>query len=271
MVLSEVPVGGHDKIDEFYIEELDELELDATPAPAPTADDRRRLAMRLAAEAKAAVDRQVQRPKSAMEIIQEALRSEEVEKEQLLEAKRRVASEARARAEADRKRAEDDADDAAEAARRADADRAAFASLTRRDDPRHGPRPSRDLVPVDSPPAARPELSDPLGRMAVESQVADLLAEVGGDIEVVDLHVTIPVALVGPLWHAHQVRAMHEGDLATAWMVQRVRDVVAARPTDVVAARVQFGGKAWAAWFDLDDEAVLALVAPADVYLVGLG
>jgi len=271
MVPSEAPVGGHDKIDEFYIEELEELELDATPAPAPTADDRRRLAMRLAAEAKAVTDRQVQRPKSAMEIIQEALRSEEAEKEQVIEAKRRVAAEARARAEAVRKRAEDDADDAAEAARRAEADRAAFASLMPGNDSRRGPRPSRDLVPVGAPRAARPELTDPLGRMAMESQVADLLATVGDDIEVVDLHVTIPVALVGPLWHAHQVRALHEGDLSTAWMVQRVRDVVAARPTDVVAARVHFGGKAWAAWFDLDDEVVLALVAPADVYLVGLG
>ncbi len=271
--------GRDNDIGEFYVEELEELEIDNTPAPAPTADDRRRIAAQLAARAKAEQGRQVQRPKSAMELIQEAIAAEEAEKQRSIDEKRRLAAEARARAEAAqqraaeqadaaRRRAEEEARDAAEAARRAEEDRAAFAAMaggTRRE-----ARPQRDLVPKGAAHAGRPDRTDPLGQMAIEARVAEMLAAIGDGVEVVDLYVTVPAAVVGPLWQAHFVRAQHEGDLSTAWMVNRVRDVVLGRPTDVVAARVRYGAKDWAAWIDLDDDVVLALLGPAEIYLVGL-
>jgi len=273
-------VSGRDNdIGEFYVEELEELELDNTPAPAPTADDRRRIAAQLAARAKAERERQVQRPKSAMELIQEAIAAEEAEKQRAVDEKRRVAAEARARAEAEqrraseqaeaaRRRAQEEARDAAEAARRAEEDRAAFDAMA--GGGRRTARPPRDLVPKGATQGGRPELTDPLGRMAIEARVTEMLGEIGDGIEVVDLFMSIPVAVVGPLWQAHFVRAQHEGDLSTAWMVNRVRDVVMGRPTDVVAARVRYGSTDWAAWIDLDDDMVLALLGPAEVYLVGL-
>lgn len=272
--------GRDNDIGEFYVEELEELELDNTPAPAPTADDRRRIAAQLAARAKAERERQVQRPKSAMELIQEAIAAEEAEKQRAIDEKRRLAAEARARAEAEqrkaseqaeaaRRRAQEEARDAAEAARRAEEDRAAFEAMA--GGGRRTARPKRDLVPKGAAHASRPDLTDPLGRMAIEARVVEMLEAIGDGVEVVDLFVSIPAAVVGPLWQAHFVRAQHEGDLSTAWMVNRVRDVVMGRPTDVVAARVRYGSKDWAAWIDLDDDIVLALLGPAEIYLVGLG
>jgi hypothetical protein len=260
-------VGGRDEgIGEFYVEELEELEIENTPAPAPTVDDRRRLAAQLAAQAKS---KTVKRPKSAMELIQEALRAEEAQKELAVEEKRRVAAEVRARAEQARRKAEEDARDAAESSRRAEEDRRALAAMSP-EAARRSARPQRDLVPVGAARAARPELTDPLGRMAIEGKLVELLGAFAGGVEVLDLFFEVPAPVVGPLWHAHHVRAVHDADLATAWMVQRVRDVVSGRPTDLAAARVSLQGREWAAWFDLDDEQVLALLAPADVYLVGL-
>ena len=260
-------MSGRDERSDFYVEELEELELDATPAPAPTAEERRRLAAQLAAEAKA--KRPITRSRTAMEIIAEVMAAEEAEKQKEIDDRRRAAEEAKARAEAEKRQAEQEAREAEEAAEQAKRDRERFASMGK-GGPRKAARAPRDLVPKGSNRSVRSDLTDPMGRMAAEAKAEGLLDDLGLDTEVIDLYVDIPPAVVGPLWQAHLVRAQHEGDLALAWMVHRVRDVVTGRPSDVVAARVQYGDREWAAWFDLDDEVVLALLAPADIYLVGL-
>ena len=47
----EASVSGRDDIGEFYIEELEELEIENTPAPAPRAGDAERLAREAASRA----------------------------------------------------------------------------------------------------------------------------------------------------------------------------------------------------------------------------
>jgi hypothetical protein len=262
---------GVDEHDEFLVEELLELELDATPAPAPTVDDRRRLAQQLAAQArKPKLADRAPRPQSAMDVIAAAMAAEESVKDAGLAEKRRVAAALAARAEATRQRAEEEAERDRLAAADAEADRHALDDAAASATGRRAPRAARPLVPVGAGRATRPEHTDPFGRMVVEGKVDRILGELTSGIDVVDLFMEVPAAVVGPLWQAHQIRALHDGDLALAAMVGAVRQVVSDRVRDVVAARVSWKGDSWAVWFDMDEERVLAVLRPAEVYLIGV-
>jgi len=261
---------GRDEVGDFYIEELDELELDpATPAPVARSaapDD-------VAAPASPRLaDRAAPPPRTAEEMVKAAFARQKEEAERKaaaeLEAKRRVAAEARQRIEAARRAAEAREREEREAAERAAADRAAFRARGGAPSP-----PAERRPPRPRPTTGRPSVTttDPMSTMLVERRLQAMLARLGDGIDVVDVYIDLPVEVIGPLWESHVVRALHEGDLATGLAAAAVREVIASRPVDLVAARVELGGEAWAVWADLDDDRVLAALRPAAVYLVGVG
>jgi hypothetical protein len=106
--------------------------------------------------------------------------------------------------------------------------------------------------------------------MALEARIGEIVRRFDAAAEVSDLYVDVPAALVGPLWQAHRVRAVHGGDLALLVAVDAVRDLVQSRPADAVAARVTWRGGEWAVWIDLDDDRLIAALQPAELYSVGL-
>lgn len=260
-------MGGRD--DEFLIEELEELEIDATPAPAPTVEDRRRIAQQLAAKAqkKPSLADRVPKMRTAAEVMEEAFRAERQAAQQKvdegIEAKRRAAAEALAKVEATRRAAEARAAADRDAALRAQADREAFDAM--------GAGPAAPRRPGTRPRhRVDPNRSAPMAQMLAEQKLLDLLGPLGVDVTVIEVYTDIPVAVVGPLWASHQARAIHAGQLADALAAQALREVLTHRPTDLMAAHVEMGGQAWAVWLDTDDERILAAMTPAAVYLVGL-
>jgi len=274
-------VGGGDDAGEIFIEELEELELDD-----PTATDvnrqehaRRFAQERAKASAPSRLAERAPQPMTAKEALQAAMQQERADKErkeaaarraeeEVLAAKRRVAAEAKAKADAVRQRAAREAREAEEAKEREAADRAAFARLAAPRAPASRPPPRPRAVRRGPMPSSSP--TDPMGLMLAEGRIEALLKRMGVKGSVADVFADITPAVVGPLWEANVVRAVHDGDLATATAADHVRSVIKARPTDLVAARVVLGDEEWAAWIDLDDDRILAMLQPAAVYLVGL-
>lgn len=261
---------GRDEPADFYIQELEELELDEEPTvthdplpnlpPAPRASG---LAARAAPP-----------PKTAEDLVKAAFQQQraeaEAEAQAALEEKRRVAAEARARIEAAKRAAEQREREEREAMEQARADREAFEAVTRSLTPAGGvprrparPRPAQRR-------ASTVTVTDPMSTMLTERRLVTILERLDDGFDVQDVYVDLPVAVIGPLWESHVVRALHDNDLPTALAADAVRSLIKGRPTDLVAARVVRGGVEFAMWVDLDDERVLAALTPAAVYLVGL-
>lgn len=241
-----------------------------------------------AAEKKGRLASRAPQPMSAKDVLLHALQQErdakvreEEEAQRALEEKRRVAAQvaaqaraqAQERAEAARRKAEEEAREEAEARALAEADRAAFAGLASGKAPPPMPRRNAPRPPTRATqrgPMPSQSATDPMALMLAEGRVEKLLERLGEGYQVGDVFVDINVAVVGPLWEAHVVRAVHDGDLTLATAADHIRVVIQSRPTDLVAARVSRGDAEWAVWVDLDDDKILAALKPAAVYLVGL-
>jgi hypothetical protein len=124
--------------------------------------------------------------------------------------------------------------------------------------------PPPDVTPAPAAPRSAPPSVPPSNLAAV---VLELLP--GASVEP-----PIPVTNVDvfrALWRAHRARALHENDLAlvaTASVLLDASERLA--PGWLAAARVSFGGHAWAVWVDLERKALLGVAKPPEVYLAGL-
>ena len=86
-----------------------------------------------------------------------------------------------------------------------------------------------------------------------------------------------PIAVERPdvfkaVWRAHRTRAQHERDWATTAMASTVIDAAdRVALGKLVGARVTLDGQRYAVFADLERKVLLAVLAPADVFLAGLG
>jgi len=274
---------------EFYLaEDLGELDLevdpdDATPDRPPSRELRKRIAKSQAAEVakKAATAKKAKRntkrtpslaergrppqkkmsAQEALAAIKQAEADKEAAKKQATAKKRQVA-EQKKKAKLAKRLARDAAlkleakrlqDEKRKADEEADWARAAFGSSQ---------GPGTDVA------GATPMAAPPRKAPAKVTGASMVIQEIAEKAEILQAYETVPAALVGPLFLSHQLRAQHDGDLATAVAFAAVRDAIEHRPESVSAARVAFGGQEWAVW--MDDDRVVAALVPADLYLVGL-
>ncbi len=273
---------------EFYLaEDLGDLDVevdpdDATPERPPSRELRKRIAKNDAQQAaKQAAKRTPSlaergRPPKKKMTAQEALaaatkaeaekeaaklrkaqgKREEAARKKKAKLAKRLARDATLQAEAKRLREEKrHADEEAEWAR------AAFSSSA---------GPGADVAgatPLQAPARATPAPTRISTEMSEAPPPEVVLADIEG-AEVVQVFSDLPIAVVGPLFLSHQVRAQHDGDLALSVAFGAVREAIEERPDGVSAARVVFGAQEWAVW--LDGARVLAALSPADLYLVGL-
>ncbi len=252
----------------------------ATPAPqaalppAP-AEDPRELARRLAAEAKARIaatpapapqtamppppshlEKKMSRPRSAKEILEEALRAEAI----------REATPAPVSA-----RARMPAPPPAPPPELAPVQQAAPAPVPQAV-PAPAPVPQAAPAPAPVPqaaPAPAPAPSSPNAAVTL----LELLP--GAAVEA-------PMAIQRPevfqaVWRAHRTRAVHEQDWSTVAAASVLVDAAARlhhgqlRQGAFVGCRVSLGGKPYAVFADIDRRCLLAILSPADVFLAGLG
>ena len=73
------------------------------------------------------------------------------------------------------------------------------------------------------------------------------------------------------LWHAHRVRAAHEGNLAVVGVASALLHAIEQLPNGkLTAVHLEFEGSSFAAWVDTVSGTLLGVVEPADLYLAGL-
>jgi hypothetical protein len=125
------------------------------------------------------------------------------------------------------------------------------------------PAPAPQPSVVAPPPAPPPTLGAPPAAV-----ILDLLP--GAAVEA-PLPVERPDVFQA-VWRAHRTRALHERDFASVAMASVLIDAADRVPLGkLVGARVTLHGEAVAVFADVERKCLLAVLAPAEVYLAGLG
>jgi len=132
------------------------------------------------------------------------------------------------------------------------------------------PAPAAQAAPA---PAPTPVASTP-GRVVATSPAADPVAVIAGLLPGATIETPISVsnaAVFRALWQAHRARALHDKDYSRVATASVLLDAIDRVPAgQLAAAKVTIDDSTWAVWVDASRGTLLGVAAPAEVYMAGL-